>query len=174
MALAETMIARFGDPERGGFFSTSSDHETLIARRKEIGDHPIPSGNSSAAMGLLRLAALTGKRAYEQQAEGVFRLYSKPAAKHPDAFAHLLRALDFHLSPTKEVALVGDDLTELAKVVRSEYRPHVVLAGGPEGTETPELLQARTTMDGQSAAYVCEHFTCQAPVTDPEALSDLL
>ena len=44
--LADTMIARFGDPERGGFFSTSDDHEALIARRKEIGDHPIPSGNS--------------------------------------------------------------------------------------------------------------------------------
>ncbi len=58
------MIARFGDPERGGFFSTSSDHEELIARRKEVGDHPIPSGNSAAAMGLLRLAALSGERSY--------------------------------------------------------------------------------------------------------------
>ena len=58
-ALADTMIARFGDPERGGFFSTSDDHEALIARRKEIGDHPIPSGNSAAALGLLRLEALT-------------------------------------------------------------------------------------------------------------------
>ena len=53
-ALAETTIERFGDPERGGFFSTADDHEALIARRKEIGDHPIPSGNSSAAMGLLQ------------------------------------------------------------------------------------------------------------------------
>ena len=102
------MIARFGDAERGGFFSTSDDHESLIARRKEIGDHPIPSGNSSAAFGLLRLSALTGERAYEQQAESVFRLFSGPAASHPEAFAHFLRALDFHLSPTKEVALVGE------------------------------------------------------------------
>jgi uncharacterized protein YyaL (SSP411 family) len=173
-ALADITIARFGDPERGGFYSTSNDHEALIARRKEIGDHPIPSGNSSAAMGLLRLHALTGDRAYEQQAEGVFRLFAKPAAQHPDAFAHLLRALDFHLSPTKEVALMGDDLTELAKVVRSQYRPHLVLAGGPENTTTPELLQARTTVDSQPAAYVCEHFTCKAPVTDPKALDELL
>ena len=137
------MIARFGDPDRGGFFSTSDDHEALIARRKEIGDHPIPSGNSSAAFGLLRLAALTGERGYEQQAESVFRLFAKPAAQHPESFAHLLRAIDFHLSPTKEVALIGDDLAELAKVVRSKYRPHLVLAGGPEGTETPALLQER-------------------------------
>ena len=129
------MIARFGDPERGGFFSTSDDHEELIARRKEIGDHPIPSGNSAAALGLLRLAALTGERRYEQQAEGVLRLFAGRPPRHPEAFAHLLRALDFHLAPTKEVALVGDDLAELAAVVRAGYRPHLVLAGGPEGSE---------------------------------------
>jgi uncharacterized protein YyaL (SSP411 family) len=169
-ALAETMIERFGDPERGGFYSTAADHEVLIARRKEVGDHPIPSGNSSAAMGLLRLAALTGERRYEAAAEGVFALFAEPAVKHPDAFAHLLRALDFHLSPTKEIALVGDDLTELAAVVRERNRPHLVLAGGPEGTEQPPLLADRTTVDGHPAAYVCENFTCRLPVTDPAEL----
>jgi len=172
--LAETMLSRFHDPERGGFFSTSGDHEELIARRKEIGDHPIPSGNSSAAMGLLRLAALTGERSYEQAAEGVFRLFAEPALRHPEAFAHLLRAIDFHLAPTKEVALVGDDLSELSRLVRSAHRPHIVLAGSPEGSTTPPLLQHRTTVDGRPAAYVCESFACQAPVTDPQALAELL
>jgi uncharacterized protein len=174
VAIAETMIARFGDPDRGGFFSTSDDHESLIARRKEIGDHPIPSGNSSAAFGLLRLAALTGDRSYEQRAESVFRLFAKPATQHPESFAHLLRAIDFHLTPTKEVALIGDDPTELAKLVRSKHRPHLVLAGGPEGTETPELLQKRPAVDNKPTAYVCEHFTCQAPTTDPKHLNELL
>jgi uncharacterized protein YyaL (SSP411 family) len=169
-SLAETMIERFGDPERGGFFSTSSDHEELIARRKEVGDHPIPSGNSSAAMGLLRLGALTGERRYEEAAEGVFRLFAKPAVQHPDAFAHLLRALDFRLSPTREVALVGDDLGDLAAVVRQQPLFHLVLAGGPDGTAEPPLLADRTTVDGRSAAYVCQNFTCQLPVTDPAEL----
>jgi uncharacterized protein YyaL (SSP411 family) len=173
-ALAATTIERFGDPERGGFFSTSTDHEELIARRKEIGDHPIPSGNSSMALGLLRLAAPTGERSYEQQAEGVFRLFAKAAPRQPEAFAHLLRALDFHLSPTKEVALIGDDLTDLAKVVRSEHRPHQVLAGGPEGSTVPPLLTDRPAMDGKPTAYVCENFTCQAPTTDPQALKKML
>jgi len=168
--LAETLIGRFADPERGGFFSTSDDHESLIARRKEIGDHPIPSGNSAAAFGLLRLAALTGDRRYEQEAEGVFRLFSGPSANRPDAFAHLLRAIDFHLSPTREVALIGDDLANLARVVRAEHRPHVALAGGPEGSEIPEILRNRTTIDGSPAAYVCESFTCQLPVTDAAEL----
>jgi uncharacterized protein YyaL (SSP411 family) len=173
-AIAAAMLERFHDPERGGFFSTSSDHEALIARRKEIGDHPIPSGNSAAAFGLLRLSALTGERAYEQAAEGVFRLFSDSAGKHPEAFAHLLRAIDFHLSPTKEVALVGGNLSELATVVRREFRPHLVLAGGPVGTDTPPLLKDRGEVDGKPAAYVCEHFTCRTPITDPEALQQAL
>ena len=173
-SLAGTLIAHFGDPDRGGFFSTSDEHEALIARRKEIGDHPIPSGNSSAAMGLLRLAALTGERSYERQAESVFRLFAVPAGRHPEAFAHLLRAIDFHLSPTREVALIGGDLTELAAVVRTEHRPHLVLAGGPEGSENPELLRGRTTIAGSPAAYVCERFSCRQPVTSAAELADLL
>jgi uncharacterized protein YyaL (SSP411 family) len=171
--LAETMIERFGDAERGGFYSTSVDHEELIARRKEIGDHPIPSGNSAAAMGLLRLGALSGEREYEAQAEGVLRLFARPATQHPETFAHLLRALDFHLSPTREVALVGEDVEELAAVVRSSFRPHLVLAGGPEGTEQPPLMQGRTLLDGRPSAYVCQNFTCRLPVTDPGELRDL-
>jgi uncharacterized protein YyaL (SSP411 family) len=173
-ALAETMIERFGDPDRGGFFSTSDDHENLIARRKEIGDHPIPSGNSSAALGLLRLCALTGEREYERQAEGVLRLFAAPAVNHPDGFAHLLRALDFHLAAVKEVALVGDDLSELAGVVRAELRPLLVLAAGPEGTSAPPLLADRPAIEGRPTAYVCERFACQAPVTDAKGLSALL
>jgi uncharacterized protein YyaL (SSP411 family) len=174
LSLAQTMIARFGDEERGGFFSTSDDHESLIARRKEIGDHPIPSGNSAAALGLLRLTALTGERSYEQQAESVFRLFAKPASQHPEAFAHLLRAIDFHLSPTKEVALIGDDLNDLAKVVRAKHRPHLVLAGGPEHSDLPPLLRDRSTINGSPAAYVCESFACKQPVAEAAALAALL
>ncbi len=172
--LAEAMIARFGDPDRGGFFSTSADHEKLIARRKEIGDHPIPAGNSAAALGLLRLAALTGDDRYATEARRVLHLFAKPATEHPETFAHLLRALDFQLSPTKEVALVGDDVTDLAAMVRKSFRPHLVLAAGPEGTDRPPLLQHRTEVDGHPAAYVCEHFSCRNPVTSAEALADLL
>ena len=173
-ALADEMIARFGDPERGGFFSTSADHERLIARRKEIGDHPIPSGNSAAALGLLRLAALTGERPYARQAEGVFALFAKTATEHPQSFAHLLRALDFDLAPTKEVALVGADTDELAAVVRSAFRPHLVLAAGPAGSDEPALLRDRPLVEDRPTAYVCEHFSCRAPVTDPDELADVL
>jgi uncharacterized protein YyaL (SSP411 family) len=168
--LAETMIERFGDPERGGFFTTSSDHETLIARRKEVGDHPIPAGNSAAAFGLLRLAALSGEARFAEQARGVLALFGDPAVSHPDSFAHFLRALDFDLSSTREVALVGGELSRLEGVVRAAFRPHVVVAGGPAGATEPPLLDARTEIGGEPAAYVCEGFTCNLPVTDPAAL----
>jgi uncharacterized protein len=173
-ALADATIARFGDAERGGFYSTSDDHEELIARRKEVGDHPIPSGNSAAALGLLRLEALTGERSYGEWAEGVLRLFAKAAPRRPDAFAHLLRALDFRLAPTREVALIGADLTELAAVVRARHRPHLVLAGGPAGADVPPLLDGRDEVDGKPTAYVCERFACQAPVTEPQQLEALL
>ncbi|HVY77584.1 MAG TPA: thioredoxin domain-containing protein, partial [Solirubrobacterales bacterium] len=172
--LAGTMLDRFADPERGGFFSTADDHEALIARRKEIGDHPIPSGNSAAALGLLRLGALTGERSHNQAAEGVLRLFAAPAARRPEAFAHLLQAIDFALAPTKEVALVGEDLSDLAATVRTRFRPHLVLAGGAEGSETPNLLAHRTALGGEPTAYVCESFACKQPVTDPAALDALL
>src|SRR5919198_4907795 len=144
---ADSTIALFEDAERGGFFTTAHDHEQLIARRKDADDHPIPSGNSAAAFGLLRLAALTGERGYEERAFSVLRLFARVGAQHPQALAHLLRAMDFHFASVKEVALVApagrDGLEELASVVRASFRPHLVLAGGPEGTERPDLMRER-------------------------------
>ena len=72
------------------------------------------------------------------------------------------------------MALVGDDLGALAAVVRAELRPHLVLAGGPEGSDEPPLLTGRTVVDGSAAAYVCENFSCRLPVTSPEALREEL
>ncbi len=179
---ATAMIERFGDEKRGGFFTTSHDHERLIARRKDLGDHPIPSGNSSAALGLLRLAALTGERSYEEGAIGALRLFSRPASQHPDGFGHLLQALDFHLSPVREVALVAprnggapsEAVAALAEVIHGGFRPHLVVAGGEEGTDRPELMREKGAVEGRPAAYVCENFACRAPVTDPTELEQAL
>ena len=168
---ADAMIERFADPGKGGFFTTPADGEELLVRRKDIDDHPIPSGSSSAAYGLLRLAALTGEHSYAKHARSVIRLYARVAERHPHAVAHLLRAIDFDLAATNEVALVGDDLDELAAVVRSALRPHLVLAGGPEGSDLPPLLAERKRVEGRAAAYVCREFACRAPVTDPAELA---
>jgi uncharacterized protein YyaL (SSP411 family) len=171
--LADEILERFHDPEHGGFFSTAADQDpNLIARRKDLEDNPIPSGSSAATFGLLRLAALTGEYRYEEAAVGAIRLVHPIAPQHPAAFGHLLQAIDFHLSPVREVALVGPDIEPLERVVRSRFRPHVVLAGGP--ADDVPLLQGREPVDGRAAAYVCERFACQRPVTEPAELEALL
>jgi uncharacterized protein len=173
-ALADAMIERFSDPERGGFYTTADDHEPLAARRKDLEDSPIPSGNSAAAFGLLRLALLSGEGKYERHALGVLRLLFPLAARHPQAFGHLLQAADFYLAPVKEVAIVGPsaEAGELLRVVRDAYRPHMVLATGR--ADGVPLLEGREPVDGHAAAYVCEHFICQAPVTTPDELAAVL
>jgi uncharacterized protein YyaL (SSP411 family) len=102
--LAAQTIERFADPDRGGFFSTPADGEALIARRKDLDDSPIPSGASSAALGLLRLAQITGEQSYERHALGVLALLHEIAPRHPTAFGHLLQALQLHLSPAAGLA----------------------------------------------------------------------
>ena len=102
--LADVMIERFGDSEHGGFFSTAADGEALIARRKELEDSPIPAGGSSAALGLLRLAQLTGEPRYEQASAGAVALLSQIAPRHPTAFGHMLQAMHWTLAPMRAVA----------------------------------------------------------------------
>jgi uncharacterized protein YyaL (SSP411 family) len=173
-ALADVMIEHFSDPEQGGFFTTASDHEALAARRKDLEDSPIPSGNSAAAFGLLRLARLTGEASYERHALGVLRLLFALGVRHPHAFGHLLGAADFYLAPVKEVAIVGPEASarELLRVVRGAYRPHLVLAAG--AADGVPLLAGREPVDGRATAYVCEHFACRAPVTSAEELAAAL
>jgi uncharacterized protein YyaL (SSP411 family) len=174
VALANSLIDRFEDSERGGFFTTADDRNELPIRRKDLEDSPIPSGNSAAAFALLRLALLSGDGKYERHALGVLRLLFSLAVRHPIAFGHLLRAADFYVSPVREVAIVGPQAgaEELLRVVRGAFRPHLVLAGG--ASDAVPLLEGREPVNGTAAAYVCEHFVCQAPVTEPEQLAAAL
>jgi uncharacterized protein YyaL (SSP411 family) len=103
-ALADETIARFADPAKGGFFSTASDGEALIVRRKDLEDSPIPSGSSSASVGLLRLAQLTGSEDYERHALGALALVADIAPRHPTAFGHMLQALHWHFAPARPIA----------------------------------------------------------------------
>jgi uncharacterized protein len=104
LALADELIERFSDPERGGFFSTASDQQRLIARRKDLEDSPIPAGGSSAAMGLLRLSQLTGEQRYERHAVSVLRLLAEIAPRHPASFGHLLQVMHWYVSPARPIA----------------------------------------------------------------------
>jgi uncharacterized protein len=179
-AMADTMIERFADEEQGGFFTTAADHREGFARQKDLDDSPIPSGGASAALGLLRLARITGEFEYERRALDVLRVRAPIVGKHPHGFGHTLQALDFYLAPVREVAIAGggdgsgdaEGAAALARVVRGAYRPYVVLAGG--SSHDVPLLEGRSAVNGRAAAYVCEHFACRAPVTDPEALAAAL
>ena len=136
---ADTMIARFADPERGGFFTTSHDHEELIARRKDADDHPIPSGNSAAAYGLLRLAALTGEATYEHHAVSVFRLLHRPPAITPRPSPTCCARSTSTWRDAREVALVAARTRRrLAAVVRVPRSARTWCSrAAPEGCRSP-------------------------------------
>ncbi|MFT4035760.1 MAG: thioredoxin domain-containing protein [Patulibacter sp.] len=174
--LAEVLLRDFADRDRGGFFSTANDHERLVARRKELDDAPLPSGQSSAALGLLRLHALTGDSALLAAAEGVLRIGARFAAEHPAGFGELLSALDQYLMPPRELAIVGDGphAHELLAVARRYADARTVIAATATPTDAVPLLSGRPLVDGQPAAYLCERMTCRAPITDPQQLRDAL
>src|SRR3989441_9340027 len=106
--LIDEAINLFADQQNGGFFDTGSDHEALISRPKDIMDNATPAGNSVAADVLLRLAAFTGEEDYRRRADDYLRPIAGITVQHPQSFGHLLGALDFAISQSKEIALIGD------------------------------------------------------------------
>jgi uncharacterized protein YyaL (SSP411 family) len=172
---AETMITHFQAPE-AGFYDTSDDHETLITRPRDLQDNATPSGNAMAVTTLLRLAGFTNDLRYVDIAHQALAQMQPMMAQYPLGFGQWLQALSYALSKPREIAIVGDphsaDTEALLSVVRDGYRPFQVVAlGAPEAQPpTVPLLQDRGLVDGQAAAYVCQTFTCQAPITEPERL----
>jgi uncharacterized protein len=163
--LALLAVELFGDGERGGFFVTPVDGEALVARQKDLDDTPTPSGNSMLAFVLLRLARIWGDDEVERAAVGVLRLVRDLVVRAPTAFGWALCALDLHLSPPRELAIVGGPHTDVARAALRAFDPSAVVAFGP--AEDVPLLAGKTLVDGLPAVYVCERFACRAPVTDP-------
>ena len=175
--VADALLALFADDERGGFFTTGSDAEALIVRPKDVQDNATPAENSLAASGLLRLATLIGDARYAEPAERWLRSMAPLLGDHPTAFAYLLGALERWLTPSLEVAIVGDPADPATAALRAEvtsrFLPNAVhLSAAPgTGAALSPLLAERPLVDGRPTAYVCEHFACRAPVTTPEALA---
>jgi uncharacterized protein len=167
--LAGLAVDLFVDLERGGFFVDPAGGDGLIARRKEFDDHPTPSGNSMTAYVLLRLARIYGDAELEKHAVSVFRLARTYLERAPAAVGHLLCALDLHFSPPREIAVVGSS-EELRRAALAGFQPTTVFAFAGEPTERIPLLAGKDLVDGKPAAYVCESFACQAPVTDADEL----
>jgi uncharacterized protein YyaL (SSP411 family) len=181
-ALMDQAIDLFADEQNGGFFDTGSDHEALINRPKDIMDNATPAGNSVAMDVLLRLATFSGRSEYQRRADDYLQSLVDVMVQHPLAFGHALGALDFAISPHKEIAVIGElkaeDVQELLAVINARYLPNAVLAcAAPTDIRLPEtiaLLADRPCKEGKATAYVCQNFACQAPVTLPEELARLL
>jgi uncharacterized protein YyaL (SSP411 family) len=163
VATADTMLEHFWDAEQGGLFTSPDDGERLIVRQKDVFDNATPSANSTAAVALLRLAALTGEHRYADHAERILQLLAPLVARAPSGFANLVGAISLRTRGITEVAVAGDR-QDLVDVVCERWRPRVVLAWG-ERYDSP-LWQERR--DG--LAYVCEHYACQAPASTPDEL----
>jgi uncharacterized protein YyaL (SSP411 family) len=166
--LARLAVELFGDDERGGFYETAAGAEQLILRKKSFDDHPTPSGNSMLAYVLLRLSRIYGDDELERRGVGVLRLLRGALARAPGAFGWALCALDLHLSPRRELAIVGPPDAPVARAALAGFDPNAVVAFGP--AEGVPLLEGKTSVDGNPAVYVCERFACRAPVTDPAGL----
>ena len=167
--LARLSVELFADEADGGFFQTPGDGEKLVARRKDLDDHPAPSGNAMLAYVLARLARIYGDDAMEERAAGVFRLLRDRFERAPSAFGWALVGLDLHLAPRREIAIVGLPGSEVARAALAAWDPRAVVAFGP--AESVPLLEGKTLVNGKSAVYVCERFACQAPVTDAAGLA---
>ena len=166
--LARLAIDLFHDPKNGGFFQTPSDGEELVVRRKVFDDSPAPSGNSMLAYVLLRLSRIYGDDELEEKALGVFKLTLGGLQNAGSSFGWGLVGVDLYLSPRREIAIVGPPSSDVASKALRRWDPRAVIVFGP--ADDVPLLEGKTLVDGKPAVYVCERFTCQAPVTDPRDL----
>ena len=181
---AGRMIDLFWDAEEEAFFDTAGhadrqagDRKLLVVRPRNVFDSSYPSGASTAALALLRLAVFTGEKEFERYAvRSLLSVYGLMGSV-PSAVPRWLAALDFHLSKVKEIVVIGpreDPATQrLLGVVYDRYLPNKVVAGAETPPEKPPspLLEGRIPIGGQPTAYVCEDYRCTLPSTEPEGLA---
>jgi len=182
VSLAEVIVARFADGDADGFFQTATDHEQLIARRKDFVDSAVPSGNSLTAELLLRLGKLLDRTDTADRAAATMRLMAHAMGQQPLAFGRMLGALDLALSPGQEIAIIGDPAGADTRVLLAEvwrrYLPNSVLAcaapSDAAALAAVPFLADRGQIDGQATAYVCRNYVCNLPVVEPAALEKQL
>ena len=162
--LALLAVELFADEERGGFFLAPADGERLVARKKDLFDHPVPSGNAMLAYVLLRLARIYGDDELERRAVGVLRLLGESLGRGPTEFAWSLNALDLYLATPKEIAIVGPPDSPVARAALEPFDPNAVVAFGP--AQGVPLLEGKEPVDGKPTVYVCERFACRQPLTE--------
>jgi uncharacterized protein len=181
-SLAGQMIDLFVDETDGGFFMTGRDAEPLISREKPAYDGVIPSGNSAAALGLLKLGTILMNDRFTNEAERLLRRFSGPIAETPTGFTAMLLALDYRLGPTQEIVIAGrpEDARPLIEEVRRRFLPNATLLfrqTGDQGDALAEMVPFTgdlSAVEGRATAYVCENYACRRPVATAENLGAIL
>jgi uncharacterized protein YyaL (SSP411 family) len=182
--LQETQDRLFFDEKNGGYFSTSGKDESVFLRMKDDNDGAEPAASSVAAVNLLRLAQFRDDKQAAERARKTIDAFTTTLSHFPSAMPQMLVALDYSRSKPRQIVIAGKkDAPETKALLREVCRhflPKTVLflADGAEGQkylgEENEAIRAMSPIDGKPAAYVCENFTCKAPVIDPKALAELL
>ena len=175
IALATAMVARFYDPTNGGFWQSPAGMTDLILRVKDDYDGAEPSGNSVATLGLLKLAAITGREDFRQAAEATLRLAAHRLQNQPAGMAYMLQALDFWLDEPRRVVLAGDahspEFQKMLRAAHSVYQPNKIVLGN-RGAVEPFARTLSAT--GAATAFVCTGTACQAPTTEANVLWQLI
>jgi uncharacterized protein YyaL (SSP411 family) len=177
--LGAALLDRFEDFEQGGFLFTGADHETLVHRPKPVFDGSIPSGNSAAVQGLLRLFHYVGDDRFLNAAERALRAFAAGMQKNPFGFANMIAVADFYLRKPREVVIVGTpgapETFELTRHVHRAYVPNKTLVvADPAGATKLPVAEGKPQVEGRPTAYVCHGYTCSTPVTTAAALEALL
>ena len=177
LALDRVLTERFVDEERGGYFTTGTGHEKLIARLRSPVDGALPSGNGVQALNLLRLAELTGDGERAERAERTLRSVGSLANRYPQGFSQLLLAVDHLAAGPREIVIAGEDgaadVERMLALVRATFLPQRVVARARAGADTEllPLLAGKETPKGSARAYVCRNYACGVPARTPEELA---
>lgn len=181
ITLSDELIKLFWDSKAGGLFIYGIDSEQLITRPKTIYDGAIPSGNSVAALNLMKLSRLTGRYDFEEKATDILKAFSGSISAQPISYAYSLMALMFGMEKGQEVVIVTDSFekaTPFIGIVENQFRPFMVsILYDPNDTiikDASPFLEAYYSLDGKVTAYVCEGHSCMAPVTDSKEFINLL
>ncbi|MGI6486534.1 MAG: thioredoxin domain-containing protein [Tepidanaerobacteraceae bacterium] len=180
----QRMLDLFWDEDKGGLFFYGKDSEELIVRSKEVYDGAIPSGNSVAALNLLKLSRMTGDAELSDKAWQLFSTFAGTVLSQPSAHAFLLTALLFALDVPKEIVIVGDSAEEdtraLIKKVRSHYMPNAITVFHSTSNQDEQIgelipfVKEMRPKDEKATVYVCENYACKEPTTDLKRLGEIL
>jgi len=184
LRLTEKQRALFEDPRDGGFFSSAAGDASLVMRMKEDYDGAEPAGNSVAAMNLLRLAQFTNRADLRESAARAVAACAPRLLSAPVALPQMLCACEWMLSEPRQIVIAGEaeaaDTRSLLREIHARFLPNqVVLLIDSEETrrffaQCAPAVANMQKVEGRAAAYVCQNYTCQLPVSDPAQLAELL